>query len=88
MEKMRNYKILSVVALCVALIGIGIGFANYTSLLTISSGSSVSTSGGNFKVEFSSASDKLSVTDITPTRSAETFTATAAKINNNDANSK
>jgi len=84
MEKDRSFKIIAIVALCVGMIGLGLGFANYSSLLTISSGAEVGTSGGNFSVVFSSAENSLSTNDVEAQRSATTFTANNATIKNDD----
>jgi hypothetical protein len=65
MEKNRNLKIISIIGLCLGIASLAIGFANYSSMLSIKSGASVGTSGGTFKVEFSSLAASESTTNIT-----------------------
>ncbi len=48
----RDSKIIAIVALIVAVVGLGIGFAAFTANLTISSSAKVTPSASNFKVKF------------------------------------
>lgn len=54
MEKDRGTKIIAIVALCVAVIGLSVGFAAFSNTLTISSSASVSPTATDFDVNFSS----------------------------------
>ena len=53
MEKDRGTKIIAIVALCVAVIGLSVGFAAFSSNLTISSSANVSPESTDFDVNFS-----------------------------------
>lgn len=55
MEKRRQIKILSIVALVVAIMGMSLGFAAFSTTLNISSSASVTPSSNDFKVVFSSS---------------------------------
>lgn len=48
----RNSKVIALVALIVAVVGLGIGFAAFSSTLTISSSATVTPNSGDFKVAF------------------------------------
>ena len=52
MEKQRNIKILSIIALIVAIAGMSLGFAAFSATLNISSSASVTPSSSNFSVGF------------------------------------
>ena len=64
MEKNRNLKIISIIGLCLGIASLAIGFANYSSMLSIKSGADVGTNGGTFKVVFSTKADSDSTTEI------------------------
>ena len=64
MEKNRGLKIISIVGLCLGIVSLAIGFANYSSMLKISSGADVGTSGGTFKVEFSTLKNLFGLTPV------------------------
>ena len=53
MEKERSTKIIAIVALCVAVVGISVGFAAFTNVLTIRSSAQVSPNAEDFDVNFS-----------------------------------
>lgn len=55
MEKQRNIKILSIIALVLAIAGMSLGFAAFSATLNISSSASVTPSSSDFKVVFSKA---------------------------------
>ena len=52
MEKQRNIKILSIIALVIAITGMSLGFAAFSTTLNISSSASVSPNSDDFKVMF------------------------------------
>jgi hypothetical protein len=63
MEKQNGTRMLSLVALCVALVGVSLGFAAFSNTLTISSSANVNPSTSTFNVDFSnSASDVVAGT--------------------------
>ena len=85
MEKGRSSKIIAIVALCVGVVGLSLGFAAFSSTLTISSSAEVAPDASTFNVDFSSSQSSV-VTDniipeITPSGVAN-FTATEATISN------
>lgn len=84
MEKDRTAKVLAVLALVVATVGISIGFAAFDSVLTISPNATVTPSDETFKVQFSSESG--SIKDDTPVTGEATgssgASAEGATINN------
>lgn len=53
MEKDRSTKVIAIVALCIAIVGLSVGFASFSSLLTISSSAQVSPNAEDFDVNFS-----------------------------------
>ena len=59
MKKDGNLKIITIVALIVAVIGLGVGFAAFSRTLTIQSRATVSPSSDTFKVGFSSSATSL-----------------------------
>lgn len=65
MEKERNSKIIAIVALLVAVVGVSIGFAAYTETLTIKSSASVTPS-DDFHVYLSTTDGTQSSGEVTP----------------------
>lgn len=85
MEKDRSSRIIAIIALVVAVIALSVGFALYSTTLTISSSAEV-TPVNNFKVLFSSSADALATETIEAVVSDETqVTASDATINNGNA---
>ena len=78
MEKNRTSKIIAVLALVVAVLGLSLGFAAFSNTLTISSSAYVSPSGENFKVDFSTSATAGATGSLTgtPTGTATAGTAT------------
>lgn len=60
MEKNRSSKIIAVVALIIAVFGLTLGFAAFSTTLTISSSATVTPSSENFKVYFSPDGNEVS----------------------------
>ena len=82
MEKERSFKIISVIALVIGVIGLTLGFAAFTSTLTIRSGAEVKPAGTMFNVDFSSTSGSVEASGIEPTVSSPNVVATNATIDN------
>ena len=78
----RNSKVIAIVALCVAVIGLTVGFAAFSNLLTISSEASVKPDASTFKVVFSSSDSSLSTSPIIPVKSPDSIIAENGIINN------
>ena len=80
----KTYKIISIVALILGVVGVTLGYAAFSSTLKIESSAEVVPNGSNFNVDFSSSSSNVVEDDITPQLSANVsgFTATDAEINN------
>ena len=76
MEKDRSSKVIAIVALLVAVVGLSVGFAAFSSTLTISSSANVTPNADTFKVVFSS-------NDTTLTENAVTGTPTGGAIATN-----
>lgn len=83
MEKDRGTRVIAIVALVVGVVGLTIGFAAFSSTLTISSSAEVSPDSSNFNVDFTSAgSGEVSTAAIVPTLSPTTLTASNGTISN------
>lgn len=82
MEKERSFKIISVIALVIGVVGLTLGFAAFTSTLTIRSGAEVKPAGTTFNVDFSSTSGSVEANVIKPTVSSPAVVATEATIDN------
>lgn len=59
MEKQRQVKILSIVALVIAIVGMSLGFAAFSTTLKITSSASVSPNSNDFKVVFSDSATSI-----------------------------
>ena len=80
----KIYKIISIIALLLGVVGVTLGYAAFSSTLRIESSAEVTPNGSNFNVDFSSSSSSVAENDITPTLSANVtgFSATDAEIDN------
>ncbi len=79
MGRDRNSKVIAVVALIVAVVGLGIGFAAFTSTLTISANATVTPSGDAFKVVFDTTYETEGIEcDTTVGNASVTETGTVA----------
>lgn len=83
MRRDKNGKILAIVALCVAIFGLTIGFAAFSNTLTISSSATVSPNSTAFNVDFSTDDDGVTTSAIVPSTTGGA-TASNATINNGD----
>lgn len=72
MGRNRQIKIITIIALVVAISGLSIGFAAFTSVLTISSTATVTPDESAFSVLFSSSGTSQATAQITPTVSGAT----------------
>ena len=84
MSENKGYKIIATVALVLGTIGVTLGYAAFSSTLTIKSSAEVKPDPTTFNVDFSSSSSAVEANDITPTlnKTVTGFTATNATINN------
>ena len=80
MRKRNNKQITTLAILLVAVVGLSIGFAAFSNILTISSGATVTPNASTFNVDFSSSATSVVTNNITPTLSGAT--GTAATIDN------
>ena len=85
MGENKGYKILSIIALVIGVIGVTLGYAAFESTLTIESSAEVVPDASTFNVDFSSSSSAVQTNAITPTlnpNNVTDFTATNATIDN------
>lgn len=82
MEKQRQIKILSIVALVLAISAMTLGFAAFSTTLNISSSASVTPNSADFAVKFSTSQTSLVVNDVNPNTSGSNVLATKGKIVN------
>lgn len=81
MEKNRSIKVIAIVALCVSVLGLSLGFAAFSNTLVISSSANVNPDPNTFKVVFSSSDQSLATNKIDGVASAGA-TAGSATITN------
>ena len=86
MEKDRGSKVIAVVALCVAVVGVTLGFAAFSTTLNIKPSASVSPTGSTFNVDFSSSDSAVETNLVTPVKDPDSITAGNATINNAGSN--
>ena len=86
MEKDRGSKVIAVVALCVAVVGVTLGFAAFSNTLNIKPSASVSPTGSTFNVDFSSSDSAVETNLVTPVKDPDSITAGNATINNAGSN--
>lgn len=85
MGRERNNKVLAIVALCVAIFGLTIGFAAFSNTLTISSSATVSPNKTAFNVDFSTSDQNVATSAIVPS-TTNGATGTNASIDNSNEN--
>lgn len=80
----RGYKVITIIALALGILGVSLGYAAFSNTLTISSSAEVKPDESNFNVDFSSSSESVQTDAIVAELSAnvEGFTATNAVIDN------
>lgn len=85
MERTRSIKALSIVALIVAVVGLAVGFAAFSTSLKISQTATVKPSDESFNVSFSSSSNSFAENNVAGVVSDESvMTATSASIDNSN----
>lgn len=84
MNENKVFKVITIVALLLGVIGVTLGYAAFSSTLTITSSAEVKPDPSTFNVDFSSSSSAVQANDITPTLNtvATGFSATDATIDN------
>lgn len=82
LRKTNKTKILSIVALVVAIVGMSLGFAAFSTALTISSSATVTPDSATFGVKFSTSRDSLVEAPVNPSSKTDGITATDGVINN------
>ena len=78
----RSSRVIAVIALCVGVVGLTLGFAAFSNSLTISSSANVTPDASTFNVDFSSVSGSVETEDIVPVKSPESIEATNGSIDN------
>ena len=79
---MRDKKKLMILVALIAVVGVSIGFAAFSSSLLIKSSLSVNPTGEEFKVVFSSRSTSLATDEITPSKTDSAIAVNKAQIDN------
>ena len=84
MKDNKEYKIISIIALILGAVGVTLGYAAFSSTLTIASSAQVNPAATNFNVDFSSSASAVVTDEITPSlnKTATGFSATNATIDN------
>ncbi len=87
MNDNKAYRIIAIVALVLGAVGVTLGYAAFSSTLTINSSAEVHPDPSTFNVDFSSSNSAVVANNITPTLSPNdgSVTATAATIDNTNA---
>ena len=82
MEKNRKVQVIAVFALVIAIVGLSIGFAAFSSVLNIQTSANVKPDSSTMNVDFSSAEDKVEVAEIIPTATPNSLVTTNGVIDN------
>ncbi len=82
MEKNKSGQVIAILALFVGIIGLSVGFAAFSNVLTIKSSATVKPDSNTFNVDFSSSATEVLTNEITATVAPTTLTATKATIDN------
>lgn len=82
MERDRSTKVIAIVALCVAVFGLSVGFAAFSNDLTIKSEATVKPNASDFDVNFSSVNTSETDGTVTGTPSDASVTVQNATISN------
>ena len=82
MDRDRSTKVIAIVALCVAVFGLSVGFAAFSNDLTSKSEATVKPNASDFDVNFSSSDTSETDGDVTATPSKESVTVQDATISN------
>ncbi len=81
----RSSRVIAVIALCVGVVGLTLGFAAFSNSLTISSSASVTPDASTFNVDFSSSNDSVVAGKVSPVTNPVTVVGTDATIDNTNA---
>ena len=84
MEKNRTAQIIAIIALVVGIAGLSIGFASFSSVLNIQSSANVKPDSSTMNVDFSSSIDSVELSEIVPTSTPNSVTATNGTIDNSN----
>lgn len=82
MEKNRSGQFIALLALIVAIVGVSVGFAAFSSALRIQSSANVTPDQSTLNVDFSSSDTAVETNAIKPTTTPTTVVATDATIDN------
>lgn len=82
MEKNRKIQVIAIVALVIGIVGLSIGFAAFSSVLNIQTSANVKPDSSTLNVDFSSAEDKIEITEIIPTATPNSLVTTNGVIDN------
>lgn len=82
MEKNRSGQFIALLALIVAIVGVSVGFAAFSSALRIQSSANVKPDQNTLNVDFSSSATAVETNAIKPTTTPTTVVATDATIDN------
>ena len=82
MEKNRSGQFIALLALIVAIVGVSVGFAAFSSALSIQSSANVKPDQNTLNVDFSSSATAVETNAIKPTTTPTTVVATDATIDN------
>ena len=87
MENERSSKVVAIVALCVGVVGLSLGFAAFSSTLTISSSAGVKPNASAFNVDLSTtdatgAEKEITTDPVVPTKNPTDLTAANGTIDN------
>lgn len=82
MEKNRSGQFIALLALIVAIVGVSVGFAAFSSALSIQSSANVKPDQNTLNVDFSSSATAVETNAIKPTTTPDTVVATDATIDN------
>jgi hypothetical protein len=81
----RNSKVIAIVALCIGVVGLSLGFAAFSNTLTISSSATVAPDASTFNVDFSAVDNDVDVTTpVSVTNVSNLAVGTAVIDNAND----
>ena len=86
MEKQRQKKFMIILALVLTISGLTIGFAAFTSVLSISSSATITPDDSTFSVKFSTKQDSLDESEVVPSSKSDGLETTNGIINNTLAN--
>lgn len=81
-RKNRNSQIITIIVLLVCVLGISVGFAAFSNVLTVKPGATITPDESTFSVDFSSSSTSLITNPVAPILTPDTLNANSAVIDN------